>query len=200
MDYVITIPDYIEKVKISDKRRAKFFGVNDDLPKKYQTEQYTWDSTGSVLIDKETGKKAIKNSVSAGKERFWKINGQDLWSGMDPHLRSKVAKEMKMYFYEYFRGLTIDSFPIGVELTFYDKENILDIDNLSYIYTKVILDAMCGNVVFRPIEVDGKTQHVPDYQEYPQIIPNDNVQFVNHIASDYVISDERKLIIKIFKN
>lgn len=197
--FEVTINDFIDKVKISNKRRPIFYKLTDDIPKKYQTDEYMFVNDGR-LVNKKSGESIIKNTKSVGKERFWKISGQDLWSGIDPHLRSKVAKEMKKYFYEFFRGKEpIKDYPIGIEVTFYDN-HIYDIDNQGYIYVKTILDSLCGNVDFvKKIDRDGNVIYVPDQETYPPIIEQDDNEHIKQIIINYVSSEEKKLIIKINK-
>ena len=65
-EIVIEIPEFIEHVVISKKRRAK----------------YKKDSSGNTVI---------ANPRTVGKEKKWKINSQSIYSGMGHHLRSKVV-------------------------------------------------------------------------------------------------------------
>ncbi len=197
--FEVTIDNFIDKVKISNKRRPVFFKFTDKLPLKYQKEDFIFTSLG-ILVNKNTGESVVKNIKSAGKERYWKISGQNLWSGMDPHLRSKVAKEMKKYFYEFFRGIPyIEEYPIGISITFYD-DHLYDLDNQGYIYKKVLLDALCGNVDFIKSEDDiGKVIYLPDRITYPPIIKDDNNECIQEQILKYVSSEERKLVIKIYK-
>ena len=108
----IEIPDYITHIELTKKRRPV----------------YREDGT-------------VKNERLLNKPRVKKINGQDLWVTIDPHLRSKIAKELKKYFYEIIRDLPIISeFPIGITMDFYGKVGDFDIDNLSLWYRKCFHD------------------------------------------------------------
>lgn len=153
----ITIPDFITHFKISEKRRAKYFKEEDVLPKKY-SHLKEYDSKGRLLD--ETGTPVIKNSRTAGKPRLQKINGQAIYSGMNPHLRSKMMDQMHEFFNGHIDKLDpVTEFPICVALTFSDSsgETLPDVDNQSWIYVKAILDCM----------------------QHSGIIPNDSPEYVS---------------------
>lgn len=96
----------------------------------------------TLYKEDKDGNKKIANPRTAGKPRTKKINGQSLWVGMNHHLRAKIGKELKKYFYEIFRGTKyIKKYPIGIELVFYGPLGEYDLDNLSILYRKTIQDA-----------------------------------------------------------
>ena len=172
------------------------------IPKKYQTSDYSFDKN-DILINKLTKEPVIKNSRSAGTERSIKISGQDFWSGVNCHIRSKISKELKKFFYEILRDIPkIDDcdYPIGIELDIYDViEGNQDIDNLTYIYRKTLHDALAGNIEFIKDE-NGKFH--PDKDKYPAIISDDSLQYVQQISSRfYPIEDHNNnlMIIKLYK-
>lgn len=195
----VVIKDFIDKVRISEKRRPVYYKFSDKIPLKYQTEDYVFTALG-MLIDKNTGQRVIKNNKSVGKERFWKISGQDLWSGINPHLRSKIAKEMKKYFYEFFRDIPpIENYPIGISIEFYD-DHMYDLDNQGYIYVKTIMDCLCGNVDFvRSINDSGEIEYTPDKESYPPKIIDDSNKYVKEFILRYFDSKDRKLIVNIYE-
>lgn len=174
--YHFEINDYIKQVEISKARRAKYRTL-------------------------KSGEKKISNPKTAGKPRYFKINGQDLWSGIDHNLRSKVAKEIKKYFYNnYFRDIKeIEEFPIGIYLGFYGELGDFDIDNLVVWYRKCIADALAGNVEFKKQVTNGKVRYVADKAKFPPKIPDDSVKFIRAIPTEFIESETNKLIITIFK-
>lgn len=175
----INIDNYIREVVISKAVRAKY-KLNKD------------------------GDKVVSNPRSAGKPRYKKINGQDLWSGINHNLRSKIAKELKIFFYEHFRNKKIKikkkDYPLSIAIIFYGPLGEFDLDNHSSWYRKCIQDALCGNVEFdKVIDERGKKSYVPDRKKYPAIIEDDSVLFVRDIPCSYVESEEYKLKIIIKK-
>lgn len=169
------VPDYMDEVMLSKARRTK----------------YKEDKDGNVKIS---------NPRTAGKPRMKKINGQSLWVGMNHHLRTKISKELKKYFYEIFRGTKfVENYPIGIELVFYGTFGEYDLDNLSILYRKTVQDSLCGNVEFLCKVENGKKSFYPDREKYPAIIQDDNVNYINEIPTRFVESDSKKLIINIYK-
>lgn len=171
------------------------------IPKKYQTKNYFYDDKG-ILIDNTTKLPVVKNIRTAGKEKSIKISGQDIWTGINHHLRSKIAKELKKFFYEHisnFEKLKPTDYPIGISIEIYDVIDCADIDNLEHIYRKCLHDSLAGNVEFIQDE-NGK--FCPDRQKYPPIIEDDNLHFVRQmITTFYPIEshDDNMMIIKLYK-
>jgi hypothetical protein len=169
------VPDYMDTVTLAKARRTL-----------YKQDKH--------------GEKVISNPRTAGKPRTKKINGQSLWVGMNHHLRTKIAKELKKYFYEIFRGMEyIKEYPIGIELVFYGPLGEYDLDNLCILYRKCCQDSLCGNVEFLCKIDNGKKVFYPDREKYPAIIEDDNVNFINEIPTRFVESEGKKLIINIYK-
>lgn len=172
----VEIPDYIKSVVLARKRKAKY-RINKD------------------------GKKVVSNPKFAGKPRVKVINGQDLWVGIDHNMRSKIAKEIKKYFYNIIKDLpTIEDYPIGVSFVYYGPLGDFDLDNLTVWYRKCFHDALSGNVDFnKTINSNGKTQYVPDRIKYPPKIIDDSVKYIRSMPTDFVESETSKLVITIFK-
>lgn len=169
------IADYMDEIVLAKARRTK----------------YKEDKDGNLKI---------ANPRTAGKPRTKKINGQSLWVGMNHHLRTKISKELKKYFYEKFRGTKyIEDYPIGIELIFYGSLGEYDLDNMSLLYRKTIQDALCGNVEFLTKVENGKKTFHPDREKYPAIIEDDNVKFITEIPTKFVESSSKKLTINIYK-
>ena len=99
---IIKIPEFKTKFEISHSRRAKYYIMDDKIPKKYQAQTYSaggwyddYDSGGNLLINK---KKVIKNTRVAGTPKYWVLNGQSLYSGnMHQMVRNKVTNLVHEY-------------------------------------------------------------------------------------------------------
>ncbi len=179
----VEIDDYIEYVTLSKKRRPKYHRKGSNIPKKYlDTTKYNFDTKGT-LVDVKTGEKVIANPKVANKPRLKKISGQDIWVGIDHHLRSKIAKEVKSYFkiaFKNIKPLQAKDYPIGVSIDFYKPigEGDYDLDNLVLIYRKCCHDALKG------------------------IIEDDTVAYLRSMPTNFIpISNnqKRRMIITIFK-
>lgn len=207
----VVIPHYINKVAISKQRRAQYYDAGDSLPQKYRNKRYRIIPPGTgILTDMSTMEKVVKNSKSVGKPRYWAIAGNDILSGIDYNLRSKVFKEVKKYFYEQFRHIPeIDEnmYPLSIGIEFYDMIGDYDLDNLVIIYRKCLTDALCGNVEFNKTESGKKNKsgdiiysYVPDYGKYPKKIIDDSVRYIQATPTDfYEVNREcdRQLVITI---
>ncbi len=108
----IEIPQYMQDVCISKKRRAKY---------------------------NEEGE--LTNKRTVGKPRMMRINGQSLWVTMNHNLRSKISKEIKHYLYELIKDMEpINEYPIGVDMEFYLPYGEYDIDNVCIWWHKCFHD------------------------------------------------------------
>lgn len=199
----IEIPDFIEKIQVSEKRRAKYYTQN-ACPVRMspsKNEKYSFNEEGILLCE---GAKVVANPTTVGTPRFWKISGQDFWSGMNYNMRSKISKEMKKYFYQFLSELTPwmedKYYPIGIKIDLYDSNLEGDLDNFIYIYRKTITDALCGHVEFMKVkDVDGKIRNIPDYGKYPPIIIDDSKHYVRDIPTKFHLTEnERKLVIELY--
>ena len=186
-----------------------FFKKGTDLPKKYLNEE-KYHFVNNTLCDIITGEKIVRNSRSAGKPRYQKISGNAMWAGMNYNLRSKIATEMKKFFYEFFRDskpLLAEDYPIGIGLIITDNLSGRageDIDNMAYLYRKNIHDALCGNVMFNKEIHEGKTSYVPDRNAYPAIIEDDNRDFITEIKTKIIVNEdltdeETSILVEIYK-
>jgi len=155
--FEVNIPDYITHVQLSEHRRTKYYALGDKIPAKYPNG--TFDKKGR-LVD-TNGIPVVKNPRVAGTPSWKKINGQEFYKGTtNPIIRSKVIGAMKDFFRPYFNDIppiAANQMPITVELELHDNPvDEFDIDNLAWVYTKVILDVMAEK----------------------RIIPDDNVNYV----------------------
>ena len=182
----LVIPLYIRRVKMSDKRRAKYYelGKKTKLPKKYIGKKYQWKAhkvgTASkvFLTDVTTGLRVIKNSKSVGTASYKVINGQYIYNQtLVKEARNKVL-------------------PIRIEVELHypmlaDNKKPWDIDNHFYIYQKAFQDVLVGH---RDKEGNARCQI---------IIPDDHNLFVSKPPSPLHIPvstfEERQMIFKIYK-
>ncbi len=187
-DYLISrieIPNYLEHIQLSKSRRPIYYKKGDKIPKKYLDKtKYNFNSK-NILTNVIDDEKILKNSRSVGKPRLKKISGQDIWSGINHNLRSKIAKELKYYLRKQFKDLNLkgvkkNDYPIGIGLEFHKPigEANWDIDNHSLIFRKCILDALKG-----------------DY------IEDDSVFYVRSIPCEYYdcLEKDKKLVITLFR-
>lgn len=149
--------------------------------------------------------KTGKISKTSGTPKYHKIAGNDLWASLNPHIRAKILKELKIWFYNnYVRPLSeIKDFPISVSFYFKGPLSDLDIDNLDIFYRKAFLDCLAGHVQQIPVKnkeiSTGNITKEWDYETYPPKIPDDNVHFIRKVSSEFIESDEQCLVITIEK-
>lgn len=105
----LIIPDYERYVKLSEKRRAKYYHPGDKLPKYLQKrldagELYWKDhklssGTEQRLYDIVTLSYVVKNTRVAGTPNRKIINGQGIWNGtIAQHTRNRTAEFLHDYF------------------------------------------------------------------------------------------------------
>lgn len=147
----IIIKPFNEYIKISEKRKVKpFYKDKRILPKKYQTDDYIWDGKGR-LIHKLTGEVIASNPKVAGQERWWRINGQDIYNQKISHAgRHSIMSKLHDKFNPHLKDIeSLNNFPIKVEINFYiqdqdkikSREKNIDNDN-RWLYAKVIRDCL----------------------------------------------------------
>jgi hypothetical protein len=181
--FELNIPNYITHVQLSEHRRTKYYKQGDKIPVKHQDCKF--DKKG-ILIGAD-GKPVIKNPRVAGTPGWKKINGQTFYQGTgNPILRSKIIGAMKDFFRPYFDDIDkipADKLPITLELEIHDNPtDEFDIDNLAWVYTKVVLDVMTEK----------------------KIIQDDNVNFVAKSGGCQFVrttnDQPRQLVVRVFKN
>lgn len=199
---IIKIPNYITEVMLSKKRKPRYIFDEVDcnitqlkrLNKgeyKFQSALVTKTRKAICLCDSE-GNPIIKNSFSVNKPKMQPISGQAFYSGFSHHsVRQKIVDEIKQSFLPYFKKLPeIKKFPIQIDFIYYDELNLRttgstknktrrkqskDVDNLRFSYEKCSLDLL---TTLRKI-------------------PDDNLQFIRKISSEFIPSNERMLLIVI---
>lgn len=145
----VNIKDFSEYIEISKARRATAYIKNKcRLPKKYDNSDYIFNKKDQ-LINKETGQLIIKNSKSAGKPRYKKINGQEIYNGnISRQARASLVKKIHEYFKPLLKDVEIpvdlSLYPLTLELLFYIKDmgkNNIDNDN-KWIWRKCVQDTL----------------------------------------------------------
>lgn len=185
--YEFDVPQFIETIELSKKRRARYYKAGSKIPKRYKGDSFMFDKNG-ILCEEKTGVKIIKNSRSVGTPNIMKINGQYFWTGANPHLRRKIKREMSDYFTEYIKHVPQvhkSQYPIGVRIDLYDViDGGSDLDNFIFIYRKVIQDVLTGK------DLDIKPVIIDDNKEYIRDIPSRFYPIDEH--------ENRKLNIQIY--
>jgi len=119
----VEIPNYITHVKLSNRRRAKYYTTKSKIPKKYKNYKF---NTENFLIDK-LGNKIISNPKVVGTPNMKKINGQDFYrGGNNPIIRSKIVLKMKSFWTDKLKKckkININQYPLKLSLDFYVPEN-----------------------------------------------------------------------------
>lgn len=179
----IPFSDYI---RVAEKTRVKPYRKDKcRVPKKYQTEDYGWNSKG-FLIRKSDGIIITANSKTAGKPREKKVSGQDIYNGhISSFARAFLVRSLHQRFAPFVRELeaitSLENFPLGVHLNFHvhDKgKNNLDNDN-RWIWEKALQDTL--------------VEH--------KIIPDDNPYIVwENVKRTILIAPEKEqsLVIEIY--
>jgi hypothetical protein len=196
---LITVPKYITEVTLAKARKPKYIEKSDKMTKTQEKRlasgeysfcaKYIGTRHKGILVD-SNGNPVLKNPLSAGKPRLQRINGQDFYSGFSHHsVRQKIVQAIKEDFLPHFKKLNkVTQFPIQVDFIYYDEFNTKttgkkterknqskDIDNMRFAYEKCSLDLLTTI----------------------QKIPDDNLQFIRKISSEFIPSTERKLLIVI---
>lgn len=182
----IIINNYEESIKIANRTLPKpYFKGKSRIPKKYQGEDFGFDKRNR-LINVKTGEVLVSNSRSAGKPRYFKVNGQDLYNGrINPMMRFSLVQKIHDYIDPYLSEVElpedINNYPLILELLFYvhDKgRHSIDNDN-KWLWVKIVRDSLTNQ---------GKW-------------PDDNNQYVNRDEYETIFipdDEEQKLIINIY--
>lgn len=178
----IEIPQYIKYVQLSKKRRAKYYlrTSKKKLPKKYADLKF---NKKGILVHKD-GTPVIANPRSMGTPRLKKINGQEIYSGMPYHMRSKIVRAIKDSFSEILKKVEpVTEFPVQLTMELHDEigNGDWDLDNL-WIYNKCFQDALVENGV----------------------LPSDSIKYITKPATPefFPVKDqsERKLVWRIYED
>jgi hypothetical protein len=177
----IEIPSYITHVQLSKHRRRKYYTIKSkNIPKKYKTDKYHFNKKG-ILVEKLTGEPVIANPRVAGTPRLKKINGQEIYTGnISPIIRSKIVREMKNFYRDYFplNHKIRDICKIRLDIYNAVGDGNQDLDNMSWIIVKVIQDVLVET----------------------KILPEDNITVINGYEVEFhpvASEDDRKLVVTL---
>lgn len=182
----IVIDDFSEYIKIAQKANSKPYEKDKcRVPNKYSTEEFGWVKKGrkNVLTRLSDGVILTSNPGIAGKPRYKKVNGQDIYNGnVSRQSRASLVKNIHLYLHEFINKINkienIELFPLTLEIMFYihdqGKHNI-DNDN-KWIWTKCIQDTLveCEKIVDDNPHIvsrnESETILIPEDQEQKLII------------------------------
>ena len=195
-----TLPDYPVEVKVSERRRVQYWKKGENIPKKYQKDDYVYDKDG-YLIDVVSKEKVVRNNKTAGKPRLLTINAQKIYVGIHHSVRSKIVNELHELFNDAFKKqlpkqILLNNAKIMITLHFYDvySSKLPDLDNLANLFVKCGID--CLTTVNNPNQVkEASTTHKLG------ILPDDKMIFIPHIAYEFThVKDikDRKLHFNLY--
>lgn len=182
----LVIPEYITQVKMTEKRRPRYYKKLEDLPGNWKRERFYVKS--NKVYRRLDDKPVIKNSRAVGTERYETLNGNKFWAGYgNPHTRAKLARAIKQDFTPHvkkqLKPFSPSDLPLGVS---WEVHRVIgtapwfDLSNM-WFYYKMIEDVLvdCG------------------------IIPDDNIMFITKLAGPSLvpIKDERnrKLVVSFYR-
>lgn len=146
----VRIDDFSEYIEISKKRITKPYIKNKcRLPKKYLNSDIFIFDKKNRLINKETGEIIVKNKRTAGKPRYKKVNGQEIYNGnISRQARASLVKKIHGFLAPYLQNIkipdNIDIYPLSIELLFYVNDlgkGTIDNDN-RWIWIKCVRDTL----------------------------------------------------------
>lgn len=177
----VEIPKYPTRVMLNRSRPAVYYTRNTRIPKKYKNSDYDFNAYG-VLIESRTNTPVVANPQTANTPKYKKINGRDFLSGkISPATRSYMFNEMKRFFLPFFqkKKKIYEPCHVKIELSNTLEEAKQDLDNMSWILVKVILDVL--------VESD--------------VLPKNNVHFVQGFEVTFKPvndADQRKLTVSVY--
>jgi hypothetical protein len=195
--FKIQVNDFIDKVKLSNKQRPKYYMQGGKIPKRYLTKigenklgfvKYKTQKK-LILLDLQTMEPILANPKRAGEAKFIPIKGNDFYSGFSHHsVRTTVVDAIKGNFLKDFskiKKINQKEFPLYIEFEIFDVipfeniKKIQDLDNKCFPYVKCGLDLMTRL---------GK-------------IPDDNLLYIRKVSYEVIPCkvSERKIVITGYK-
>lgn len=146
--FTLEIPKFITKVKTAEKKAAKYYSSISG-PRRVNKLPVRLEKKGNVKTDSkgfyldENGERIVANTRTVGKESLFNINGQILYVG-SPWKRAAMKKALEEFFIPIVEKLPVfkGSIMIDAELHHVCDYKLADLDNLGYIYGKVLVDTM----------------------------------------------------------
>jgi hypothetical protein len=181
----LVIPKYITKVKLSERRQAKYYRESQKakVPKKFRGKGFVFRQGFLYGPD---GQRVVANPKVAGTPRWETVSGNKLSTGYgSPHIRNTITNALKDFFRPYVRTLQPfrdEHYPLRVEWDLYttvDRSNF-DLSNL-WFYYKYFEDSLheSSNPVtgqaFDPILKDDSVQYLT-HSPGPRLIPVDDFE------------------------
>lgn len=181
----IQIDPLPRRVKMSDHRRKVYWKKTDKLTKTMEDRfkrNLIFLHKDNYYRDSISKTKIIKNTQSHGTESYLSINAQHIYNSNMSHIkRWSYIKKIKELIRPFLKDIKpIKQFPIKLSGNLYCPigKGDWDLDNLTFIYSKVIQDLM--------VEL--------------KIIPDDNIRYINKSMDLQHFEDENnKLEIIIWK-
>ena len=195
----ITIPNYLRKVQLTNKRRKTYWVKSaitpeNPLPVKFsENRRYGWKvkkGYGEVLYDFVEMDYVIKNAKSHDKPRYQMIAGNELYAKMHERKRIAVMEALHEHFEEHIRNqmeVRPLNFPVRITMELYRNfgQANWDTDNM-WVYHKAFLDTMrdCGylpedSVIY--VRESGGTKFIPikDHETPTMIFVIEEIQDVD---------------------
>jgi hypothetical protein len=202
----IEVPMYLRRVLMSKNRMKKYYIKSNyiadktkkskkklkELPKKYSDSNiFIWKKKGinECLFNVTTEEFVIANPRVHGTERWNVINGQDIYNGnVQKWTRNKI--------------IPLTQFPINIFVEIHDLvydpllgNQLWDVDNRAYPYTKAFQDALKKNKIIPDDNILYITQ-----APAPKFIPVDDEKDRKLVFIFVKETDKRILDNKIYKN
>lgn len=171
----ISFDNYPQRIKISNKRKAKFYTHEKQIKsKKYKDRsKYDFKGPGGKLIDLETNAVVIANPKSVGTARYKKITSQALYNRQtDPFTGGKIMHLLKTEFCKKLKDIPPIDVPVKITIELYEyprvNEQRWDLENKLTVYAKAFNDALTGYKVkgvntITPILEDDDVFHITSY-------------------------------------
>lgn len=157
----ITIPLFIEEVKLSSSRRKKHFRKKDKIPDKYIDMKDTisgtlkkfkvlkngliWKKHGKEehLYDIESKSFIVANPVASGTPNIMRISGNEIYARMHERKRMIIVAAIKKDFTKYLPSELGLKLPMKITIELYTTPKICnwDLDNM-WIYNKCFQDLL----------------------------------------------------------
>ena len=175
-------------MKVSDKRREKFWKNGETLPLKHQGA--TLDASGFYV--NSNGQKLTKNTKTAGKPRMLGINFQKLYVGVHHSVRSKIIEELHTILGAAFKTqfpakIALNGSKILIHLHFHNSlsRHTPDLDNLSALFVKCGIDCLTSANNPNQMKASG-------YSHKLGIIPDDTIAFIPFVVVEFTEQDASK--------
>jgi hypothetical protein len=194
---VISIPRYVTRVMVSEKRRKRYYLKDDKLPEYLNdSERYIWKSDKGLtkLFDTVTKNFMVKNSKSFGTPRYESIAGNTSYSGWHERTRMKIMESIKSDYRRVLKDMEPIRFsPLKISLNLFTVPGAgdWDLDNL-WIYYKAFGDVLqelgiIKNDNVRNITSTGGIEYTPvdnhDDRKLEFVIEHDN----REVLKDHVM-------------